>query len=424
MIENSATMDRPIDRKRGRSKRLLLFGIPLAALLLLALWLAPGIGRWLTTDRSVPLAEIRIGAATRGDLERDVSVQGRVVAAFHPTTFSPAQGIVELRVRAGEVVAEGQVLAVVTSPELDSRLGQEQSLADSLASELERQRIQSKQQVLADRQAVDLAAVELEAAQRAMRRAEESRREGIINAVDFEKAEDDLARADLELAHAREHSTLEGERLDFEVRNRELQLERQRLAVDEARRQVAELTVRSPVAGLVSRIDVQDRDAVALAQPLVTVVDLSAYEIELQVPEAYASEIGPGTPAIVRYGTADFQAEVRSISPEVESGQVRGIVGFTAAIPEGLRQNQRVSTRLILEARPDVVKVPRGPFLEAGGGRHVWVVDSDVARRREIRVGAASVGEVEVVEGLTAGERIVLSDTTRFEDAERVFLRR
>ena len=424
MIDNSTTMDRPVDRRRGWSRRLLFFGIPLGGLLLLAVWLAPGLGRWLSTDRSVSLSEIRIGVVTRGDLERDVSVQGRVVAAFHPTTFSPAQGIVEMRVRAGEVVAEGQVLAVVTSPELDSRFEQEQSLADSLASELERQRIQAKQQVLADRQAVDLAAVELEAARRAMRRAEESRREGIINDVDFEKAEDDLARAELALSHAREHSTLESERLDFEVRNRELQLERQHLAVEEARRRVAELTVRAPVAGLVSRVDVQDRDAVAPAQPLVTVVDLSAYEIELQVPEAYAVEIGPGTPAAVRYGAEDFPAEVRSISPEVESGQVRGIVAFTGATPAGLRQNQRVSTRLILEARPDVLKVPRGPFLEAAGGHHVWVIDSDVARRREIRVGAASVGEVEVILGLTVGERIVLSDTSRFEDAERVFLRR
>ena len=189
-------------------------------------------------------------------------------------------------------------------------------------------------------------------------------------------------------------------------------------------RQVAELTVRAPVAGLVSRVDVEDRDAVAPANPLVTVVDLSAFEIEAQIPEAYAAEIGPGTPAVVRYGDADFAAEVRSISPEVESGQVRGIVAFTAAVPAGLRQNQRVSTRLILEARTNVLKVPRGPFLEAGGGRLAWVVVGYTARRREISVGAASVGEVEVVQGLEVGEEIILSDTGRFEDAPRVFLRR
>jgi len=424
MIENTSTMDRPVDHKRVRSRRILLASAALLVGLALVLWLGPGIGRWLSTDRSVDLSEIRIGTVTRGDLERDVSIQGRVVAAFHPTTFSPASGIVQLRVRAGEVVEAGRVLAVVASPELESRLEQEQSGADSVESELERQRIQAKQQILADRQGADLAAVELEAALRAMRRAEQSRTEGIINDVDFEKAEDDLARAELALAHAREHAALELERLDFEVRNRELQLERQRLAVVELRRQVAQLTVRSPVAGLVSRVDVEDRDAVAPAQPLVTVVDLSAFEIETQIPEAYAGEIGPGTPAVVRYGNEDFPAEVRSISPEVESGQVRGIVAFTGAIPEGLRQNQRVSTRLILEARPGVLKVPRGPFLEAGGGRQAWVVQGDTALLREIRVGAASVGEVEIVDGLALGDRIVLSDTSRFEGAERVFLRR
>jgi len=416
-------MDRPLERKRSWWRLILLVAIPLAIALALLLWIVPRFSRWLSTDRSVDVSELRIAAVTRGDLERDVSIQGRVVAAFHPTTFSPVSGIVKLSARAGEVVEQGQVLAVVQSPELENKLRQEQSAADSLGSELERERIEVKQQILAEHQAADLAEVDLEAARRAMKRAEQSRKEGIINDVEYEKAEDELARAELVLTHAREHATLEQERLDFEVRNRELQLQRQKLAVEELKRQVDELTVRSPVVGLVSRVDVGDRDAVVPAQPLVTVVDLSAYEIELQIPEAYASEIGPGTPAVVRYGERDFAGELRGISPEVESGQVKGIVAFTGETPEGLRQNQRVSTRLILDSRTDVLKVPRGPFLEAEGGRHAWVVDGDTARRREISVGAASVSEVEIVAGLEVGEQIVISDTSRFEDAERVFLR-
>jgi HlyD family secretion protein len=255
-----------------------------------------------------------------------------------------------------------------------------------------------------------------------MERAERSRREGIVADVDYEKAEDELERATLALAHARQDGELEAETLDFEIANREHEVERQRLAVADLERQVRELSVRSPVAGLVSRLDVGDRDAVNPGQPLITVVDLSAFEIEVLVPEAYAGEVGPGTPALVRRGEEEFPAELRSVSPEVEGGQVRGIVAFSGPAPAGLRQNQRVPTRLILESRPDVLKVARGPFLETGGGHRAFVLDGDTAVLREIRTGATSVSEVEIVSGLSAGDRIIISDTARFGTAERLFL--
>ncbi|MEE9141301.1 MAG: efflux transporter periplasmic adaptor subunit, partial [Gammaproteobacteria bacterium] len=112
------------------------------------------------------------------------------------------------------------------------------------------------------------------------------------------------------------------------------------------------------------------------------------------------------------------------ISPEVKNNEVTGRVRFAGAVPDGLRQNQRVSARLLLESKPDAIKVQRGPFLDSGGGRVAYVVEDDIARRRPIRVGSASVREVEILEGLTDGERIVISNLSAFEGAETVLLTR
>lgn len=422
MIQGTSAVDRPVE-KVGNQRRLLLYGLPALVVLAGLVWYGPTAARWFSTERTVDRGRVRIATVTRGDLERDLSVQGRVVAALHPTAFSPARGIIALRVRAGEVVEQGQVLAVLDSPELRSRLQQERSTHQSLQADMERRKIEVKQKVLGTRQSIDLAGVAADAARRAMDRAEQSRREGIINDVEFELAEDELRRSRLELAHARQDAELEKETLDFEVRNSELAVERQRLAVVELQRQVAELQIRSPVAGLVSRLDVDDHDSVTPGQPLIGVVDLSAFEIEVMIPESYVDDVGPGTLASLRQGTELFPGEVRSVSPEVENGQVRGIVTFVDRMPDGLRQNQRVSTRLILESRQGVLKVQRGPFLEAGGGRSAYVVRKDTAMLEEIRVGATSVGEVEIVAGLEAGDQIIISDTTRYRNAERLFLR-
>lgn len=423
MIQDTSAMDQPIGSSRPLTRRLLVPGILAAALLLAIALIAPSLSRWLRAERSIDLSKVRLATVVRGDLERDVSVQGRIVAAFHPTTSSPATGIVALKVRAGDVVEKAQVLAVVSSPELESRLQQERSSHLALDSDLGRQRIQARQKILADRQAVDLAAVELEAARRAMRRAEEIRAAGLLNAVEYEKAQDDLQRTELALTHARESAQLEGESLELEIRNRELDVERQRLVVSDLERQVDELAVRAPVGGLVSRMDVQDHDPVTTGQPLVAVVDMSAFEVEVLVPEGYADEIGPGTPAVVSYSGEEYDGLVKSISPEVEGSQVRGIVSFGQDSPEGLRQNQRVSTRLVLESKANVLKVRRGPFLESGGGNEAYVVDAGMALRRDIRAGAASVDEVEILSGLEEGDQIIISDTARFQGAEGVYLR-
>jgi HlyD family secretion protein len=99
-------------------------------------------------------------------------------------------------------------------------------------------------------------------------------------------------------------------------------------------------------------------------------------------------------------------------------------VVFEQEVPVGLKQNQQLSTRIILDTRRDVLKAPRGPFLEAGGGRTAYLLEDGLAVRRPIEVGALSVSEVEIVTGLEVGDRIVISDTGRFEGAERVLVRR
>ena len=95
--------------------------------MLLAWLAAPTFLRWADATISVPLDRVRVATVIRGDLVRDVSVQGRVVAAVSPTLYSTASGTITLNADAGERVIEGQVLAIVDSPELANLLQQAES---------------------------------------------------------------------------------------------------------------------------------------------------------------------------------------------------------------------------------------------------------------------------------------------------------
>jgi HlyD family secretion protein len=102
---------------------------------------------------------------------------------------------------------------------------------------------------------------------------------------------------------------------------------------------------------------------------------------------------------------------------------VAGRVVFGSDLPDGLKQNQRVSTRIVLSSKKGVLKARRGPFLEAGGGRKIYRVEGDLATQQAITVGATSITEVEIVSGLEEGDTIVISDTSRFQDAKSVLIR-
>ena len=408
---------------KPKTRQRLLIGAGAAVLVLVALLAVPSLQRWAGSSASVPRDRLRLAVVARADLVRDVSVQGRVVAAVSPSLFAPAGGTITLRVEAGAEVGEGQTLAVLESPELQSQLQQEQATLDSLSVELDRQRIETRQKVLDNRKDIDLTRVTLVAAERERRRAESGHKIEAISEIDFEKTEDDLEIARLAHEHAVEDASLDDERLAFELKTRELQIKRQSLLVQDLLRQVDELNMRSPVSGIVGNLMVNQKAAVTRNQVVMAVVDLSAFEVEAQVPESYADDLGLGMSAEVLVGNHKYTASLVSVSPEIIRNQVTARIRFDGEMPSGLRQNQRLTTRILMEEKNDVLTLQRGQFLDSGGSRIAYVLDNDdVARRRSIEIGARSLAAVEIVHGLNEGEVVVISSIDQFRGADSVLV--
>jgi HlyD family secretion protein len=423
MIEDLSAMDKAVERPGGLTRRTMLAIAGGVAILALAAFAVPTVRRWSRADRSIDASRVRIGEVTRGDLVRDASAEGKIVAALHPTLFAPTGGIVALLVRAGANVTKGQPLARIESPEVKSRLLQEHATLQGLQSSFERGKIDARQDAIKNGHAIDLLDVRVTAARRLLERAQSAFDQGILNKTDYEKAKDDVRIAELELANAQATAKLQIETADFDIQSRKLLVDRQTSVAGELQRQVDQLTLAAPFDGIVASVAVQDRDAVNANQPVVTVVNLSAFEVEITLPENYSSDVLPQTKAQILYEGREYPGHVTAMSPEVKDSQVRGTVVFEGDTPAGLRQSQRVSVRMVLEKKPNVLKLPRGPFLESGGGRQVYVVENGVATKRDIAVGAISVSEVEIRTGLREGEKVILSDTSELAGARNVLIR-
>jgi len=419
-VRDTSAQDISIDPSQGarrrRSRVLLLVG----GIAVLFLVVGIVVKSYVNSKVMVPRARVRIATVTRGSFIRDVAAEGVVVVANSPTLFSPAIGTVTFNVVAGAPVIRGQVLASVDSPELTNELARERATLDGLTVSLERQAIETHRQILESKQTMDLATTQVRATERELDRMKSGLDQGVVARRDLDKAQDARDDARLTYDHAVSNARLLENSLDFDLKTKRTDVERQKLLVADLQRRVEGLTVRSPVKGMVGALLVNQKAAVTENAGLLTVVDLSALEVEFSISESYASDLAINMAAEINYAGKNYRGTVTSISPEVQQNEVKGRLRFADRVPSGVRQNQRVNVRIILDRRDNVLKVERGAFVDAGSV--AYRVQDGVAIRQQVTLGPMSVGEVQILSGLNAGDQIIVSNVADFGDAPEVHL--
>jgi HlyD family secretion protein len=419
MIKDTSSQDTVIAPKLGNKLRLPLM-IGCGAILMSALvWASLSHD---SNQRSVDGADLRLATLTRGTLVRDIATTGKIVAANAPILYSTEEGVVTLLSQPGDEVELGQVVAKIESPRLQSELQQQQSMLEGMQGNLERSKLDARREQLRVSQILDMAKVDLEAADRESRRGDQLIESSLISKIDFEKSKDDLHKAKLLHKHAQQEVELMRDTLSFEIKNRTLEVQRQALVVSELTRQANALNIIAPVSGIIGNWLVEQKARIGASQPMLTVVDLTAFEAELAVPESYADELGLGMDVELSFGNVNVVGQLSSISPEVRNREVTARVRFADSNTLSLRQNQRLSARVLLENRPNVLMVKRGDFLNLGGDLAYQVSDS-VALQKTVKLGARSMSQVEVIEGGEEGEVWVISGTETFKNEPKIQIR-
>jgi HlyD family secretion protein len=416
MIRDTSAQDRLIQVKPSPKKKLLWIGGAVAAVIVLALVL-PGISRLFSADASVSASRLAFAPVQRGPFIRDIAAEGQVVAAVSPTLYATYGGAVTLQVHAGDTVKKGQVLAEIDSPELRNKLAQEQSNADAMEVAYMQAQIDARKKASEMSKAYDNARIDEETASRDFDRYNTAYAGGGVNKMDVD-------RAQATLEHAKSDLGLDSSSTGFDIKAKKLAHDRQVLLVQDLQRQVDNLNVRSPVDGQVGQLFIAERATVAKDAQLLSVIDLSALEVEVKVPESFARDLAIGMNGEISGNDNTWKGIVSAISPEVVNGEVAARVRFDGQTPKQLRQNQRLSVRILLDHRENVLTVQRGSFVDESGGSYAYVVRDGIATKTPMRAGESSIDKVEILDGLKEGDNIVISGTDNFKGAQRVVISR
>jgi HlyD family secretion protein len=404
-----------------RRRRWLLFGAAAAAVAVAAVAVA-------RLEPAVPVVErasVVIASVERGDMRREVRGPGSLVALEERWISAAAAGRVErIPVRPGSTVGPDTVLLELSNPELAQQTLDEE--AELRAAEADYRMLEAQlassvldQQAIAEAAAAAHAEAALEVAAN-----ERLAAEGLLPQITLEQSR-------LRLAQLLRRQHVEAERLDragaasaAQLTANRSRLERQRALWELRTQQRASLQVAAGMSGVLQEVAVEPGQRVAIGATLAKVVRPDALAAELRIPEAQARDVALGLPATIDTRNGTVAGTVTRIDPAARQGTVTVDVTLDGPLPRGARPDLSIDGTITLEHLRDVLHVGRPTFGQPGATVSIFrlAADGETAERVPVTFGRSSTSTIEIVSGLAAGDRVILSETPTTDDAERIRL--
>jgi HlyD family secretion protein len=182
------------------------------------------------------------------------------------------------------------------------------------------------------------------------------------------------------------------------------------------------LEVRAPIAGELSTIDAQVGQNINAGQRIGQIDLLDKLKVTLSIDQFYISRVQVGTPGHVSLDGKTWDVKIQKIYPEVKQNAFSADAIFVGETPASLKRGQTLTIELTFGAPSQTLIVSKGSFYQETSGRWVYLVSRDgrTARKTEVRLGRQNPLQVEVLEGLKEGDRIITSGYDTFNGVDEL----
>ncbi|MBD5388438.1 efflux RND transporter periplasmic adaptor subunit [bacterium] len=416
-------MDRIIEKKKGLKKKHIPYLVGGGFVLAVLLWVI--FGNHASTLR-VERRGISIVTVERGEFNDFIRVDGQV-QPIAVVQISPEEGgIVREKVaEEGAQVKKGDIIVRLANANLElqildaeAQLAEKQNFLRNTQVTMEQDRLSN----MTERLQLDM---EISRSRRAYEQQKRLYEEDLVAKEVYLKAKEDyeLASRKYELVDRRLKQDSLSRRIQMEEMENSLANMRRNLQL--VRQRKAQLDIRSQIDGELGLLDVELGQNVAAGQKIGQINDLSDFKIQAQIDEHYIDRVHTGLSATFERQGTQFSLAVRKIYPEVRSNKFRTDFVFTDARPENIRSGQTYYINLELGQSAESLLIPKGTFFQNTGGSWIYVLDAEgnKAYKRNIRIGRQNPQYYEVLEGLEAGERVIVSGYETFRGHEILILK-
>lgn len=414
-------MDKKLSRKEIRRKKAagyMKVAVPLAAVAVICVIVAVALQPALKSDL------LDISEVQRGTLSVSVGATGSVVPFYEESITSPiATKILEVYKKSGEFVHKGDTILrldlstanVDLQAETDAlkiqeyKLEQYRTEASSAISDMEKQvaidemRLRRMETLLVNEHYLD----SIGGSTKDMVRQRE---------LDYEVAKLQLEQLKLNYENKKKTtaSTLKVYELEYSIAANKLALRR---------KEIGDARVLAPFDATLSWVNDRIGSGVEKGSQLAVLSDLGRYKVTAEISDNFISQFNVGNRVEVRIGNTELKGTVSNIVPSVSNSKISFTVFLDEDSGNSLRPGLKADVYVVTSIKENVLKIANRAYYSGPGEYDLWVVEDNQAEKRTVVLGESSSFEVEVLEGLNPGERVIVSNMNGYKTRDRMKIR-
>jgi len=212
---------------------------------------------------------------------------------------------------------------------------------------------------------------------------------------------------------------------EVQIKSMEAQIQRMDDNLKVIQGRMENLKVKAPVDGELAMLNPEIGEVISYGSRIGTINILDSYKMRADIDEHYIARINRGLTGDFTFAGGKHTLRISKVYPEVKNGTFTVDMEFTSPIPSQIRIGQTARIHLELGESEDALLIPRGGFYQSTGGQWIYVIDpsSDVAVKRNIRIGRQNPKYYEVMEGLEEGEKVIVSGYENFGDNDKLIIK-
>ena len=414
------SMDRKIEKKKGiKAKHIYIFSI---TLIVLALSVKMIFGVQSSTFRTEE-DKLNIAEVKDGKFKDYISITGMV----EPKTtiyldLEEGGKVIEKLIDEGAIVAKGDIIVKLVNNDLKLQILNTESSLAYQSNELRNTLIGMEQQKINNLQQLLSIDTDIIRQKRHYRQNLMLFEKGFISKEDYliSKENYDFSRRDRDLRYQRMvQDSIFRANQKLQMNN---SLKNMQQNLEMVRQRLENLNVKAPADGQLGSLDIEIGQSISRGQRIGQLHILNDFKIVAEVDEHYIDRVRRGLSSSFTRNEKLYRQITKKVYPEVRDGRFKIDLTFNGESPEKLRTGQTYHIKLELGQPVEAILLPRGGFFQSTGGQWVFVLDKsgDYATKRAIKIGRQNTQYYEVLEGLEAGEQVIINNYESFGDNDRI----
>jgi HlyD family secretion protein len=416
-------MDRIIEKKKWTTKKILQYAA-IAVFVFFILYL------FLFLDRSsrlnVEKDQVTISRVTLDKFQEFIPVDGIVQPRTTIYIDAVLGGTVEKKfVEDGAQVKQGDEILQLSNANMQlSYMDQETRMYDAINNlqnsriALEQNKFQRQKEITDLDYKIDQATIDFE-------RTKKLYDDGVYTLKEFEDAKRNYDYSIKQLSISLNLQRLDSISAEEQKRQIAASVERMKTNLTLLRSNMEKLLVRAPADGELSSFNVEIGETKSAGERLGQIDIMDGYKMRANIDERYVSRVVQGQEAELDFGGKTYQLYVNKIYTGVTGGAFQVDMLFKDEVPDNIKRGQTIQMRLQFSTPTEALILKRGGFFQQTGGNWVYVVDpsGDYAVKRNIKLGRQNTRYYEVLEGLEAGEDVIISSYDNFGNKDKLILK-